>query len=990
MVNELRELLLRGEPQPAPADILQQPEPSLGYIRGQARLIERSGASLGLMPFESEGELVDFPAIKPKSERWFQRIENPESEYWDLSKEDRIRFNAALALGGSKVARKEFPAVTQPPYYAHGHIASMGQAFLEGLGIPRDEWQQVAEEWRTPTGWKTGAAVVGEIAKYVALIRLLPLKGLAAETAAAGIVGARRQIGAEKPSIDAVFEEMAAVGATAGVLRGTLSGLRRGQKVYAVSRPVVKTPTVRETKVDAPITDITPEEAAMTVGFFGYTPELAKSIQQSWEGVVNTTTRQAAKVIPAKIRDFTKGVAVGHVPPELRQIMRDKRVAISMGRLHADDLAKIIEKEIPKKHQYEVYKTLDPTHIGDLGEFPIEFQAIVRQARNKIDELGQEAVGLGLFDAETYYKNVGEYMGRYYKPHELLKKRVQMWSTQKWFRTGIKGERFKHRKLETTAEREAAGLITDPSYAVSNTIKDLVYDVETAKMFRRISQNPEWVSTVEKEGFRYIPKSKKFGDLAGKFVNKDIQDELKQVLDMRSVAGRIYDSSLSLWKLGKTAYSPATQGRNIFSNTVLADWGGLSPYRLDIYAKAFKDYIGKGPIYREAQAAGLMGTDWFGAEIGPVLSPISKAKGSMFSLAFELPILKQARKIVAAPARFYQGTEQFFKLSLYHLKRLEGMSPTKATAYAHKYLFDYSDLSPFLHKLRRSPFGGPFLTFTAKMLPIAVETAVKHPVKFGKYFVLGKMINEYSKAHLGISDDDALEIRRNLPPWRRNGLQLFLPVRDKNDRPIMWDLTYNMPWGDIAEQGTYIPVPIIGNIVERFVGSNPFFRIPAEYMTNVDIFRQKPIYRYGMETRGEAYAGHAYRQLAPGIARAVPKVYGAVRGEPTPSGEAPDPLVTTLDQLFGLRFYSFDLPKGKRINLAGMMKKRDELISSLYRIGYDQSLSQAEKDKKIAFVRREMDKLIQEHDRATVTVRPIKEKKDGVDINKLLRRKARR
>ncbi|TET93965.1 MAG: hypothetical protein E3J26_05370, partial [Candidatus Zixiibacteriota bacterium] len=163
-------------------------------------------------------------------------------------------------------------------------------------------------------------------------------------------------------------------------------------------------------KAEAPLTDLTPGESSVTLGCFGYTPELMESVQKTWTGVVDKAAKKAVELMPPKIADLTKTVTRGHLPAQVKQIIKDREKGIILGRRDAKELGESISKNVPEKYQFEVFKTLDPTHIGDLGEFPKQFQGWVQTARNKIDELGLEAVSLGLLKSEVYYRNLGEYL----------------------------------------------------------------------------------------------------------------------------------------------------------------------------------------------------------------------------------------------------------------------------------------------------------------------------------------------------------------------------------------------------------------------------------------------------------------------------------------------------------------------------------------------------------------------------------------------------
>jgi len=856
---------------------------------------------------------------------------------------------------------------------------SVDRGFLRGLGLPED-WLPEKAPAHDESAEMFGT-ILGEGLKFGLLSKFVPFKGAIREPLIGALSGGIRQIGAEEPSLSGVAEEAALIGAPSGIVRAAaptvgplLKSAKAAEKIQIAPKYVKPSQMASaEAKLSGPLVDAKGNELAVTVGFFGYTPEVAQSLQKAWGGLVDRTWAKTLDVMPKKIHDFVNVFSRGSLPPLAKQIIRDREKGIILGRRHAQNLGRAIREEVPEKYQFEVYKTLDPTHIGDLGEFPREYRPLVQAAREKIDALGLEATTLNLLDPQVYYRNVGEYLGRYYRP-KIETKKFFTDAFRKWFRLGVKGERFRHRILKTGAERERAGLITDPAYAVSNTISDLTYDIETAKAFRRIAQNPEWVVgkvPLDTKGWKWVPGQTKelqlrYGDLANKWVRNDIFDEINTITETRGQWARLYDRLLGSWKYGKTALNPATHGRNIFSNVILADFAGLSPLRLDVYAKAAREYLKKGPLYQEALEQGLFGADWLQAEVKSLFSA-TRGKKSMFDIIGE----SWMGKVVKKPGQIYQGEEHFFKMAVYAHQRSMGATVEQAARHAHKYLFDYNDLAPVLKKLRRSPIGGPFLSFTAKALPVIMETAVKHPFRVGKYYVMFRAMNEYGKTMIGMDDDEYNAMKHSLPPWRRSGWNILLPFRDKEDKPILWDLTYNLPWGDIAEQGTFIPVPVLGAVVERFVGTNPFARVPIEIAVNKNIFRDKELFTRDLDRliagkvlppglggrATEAVLSHAGTQFAPGIAVVTPPLISAAAGKPLPSGEKPDPFITTLNKLFGLKFASIDIPRGEKIKRSTLDNKRKELIKKVYRIQFDQSLTPEERESELNKLRAAMEKL---------------------------------
>lgn len=740
-------------------------------------------------------------------------------------------------------------------------------------------------------------------------------------------------------------------------------------------------------------TDLTSEAGQqITLCMWGYTPDAARELQAAWSGMVDRGVQRMVRVIPERIKATMAGMFSSPAPKEVQQLIKNVRKGRAAGKAEAAQVGRMIRDNIPPEMQTEALKYLDPTILDDPGTLwgysthraPTDAEqvwtATLNQARQRIDDLSEQFVGLDLLSREKYLETVGEYLRRSYR-------RNDRYGTFARFRSKplIKGDELKGRKLTTPEEREAAGIILDAPYAVSRTIGDLTFDLEAAKMLRKIGQNPEWArpagafedaNLAAAEDFVRAPKDIRYGDLSDMWVKRGVMAELEGLIPVSRAGtkGRLmdelqdaYDIALSGWKFGKTALNPATHGRNVLSNVVLADLGGLSPYRVDIYAKALKDYLSKGPLYQEAAETGLLGTDWFGAEIQGYLEPFNQTKNAgMVRRVWELASNSVVAKGVKKAGDLYQGEEHWFKLALYAHRRSLGDTPMRAAAHAQKYLFDYSDISPMMRKLRQSPFGGPFLSFTYKSLPVIVESAVKHPVRFWKWPLMFHALNEGSKHMIGMTDEQYEAMQKTLPDWQKSTFltpKVLLPTRGVGGKPRVLDLTYNLPWGQVGEQGELFKrLPVLkdipgGALIDPFVGSNPFVNTAIELVTNKNMFTGKEIFTPGVDDQipgdlvpqgmgggaTENILTHVYRQMAPGIMVNAPSIYKAATGGKHRTGEKMDIYSTVLSKIAGIKIIEVDEANNLRMAQVLLKKEQEKLVKRLASIRYNQSKTDEEK-----------------------------------------------
>lgn len=176
----------------------------------------------------------------------------------------------------------------------------------------------------------------------------------------------------------------------------------------------------------------------------------------------------------------------------------------------------------------------------------------------------------------------------------------------------------------TKAERTSWGEIEDAGYRFVRGQAEVAHDLSMATMFKKISDNPEWVSDTPKnlngEDWVEVPTSKvhknsqmkKYGNLSGKYVKPEIWRAIKhynQPLFGRGKAATLYRNLLNRWKMYKTVYNPVSHFNNAISNTQMYYMAGYSSRGL---AESLKE-LAKGEnskLWREARDAGLFGTDW--------------------------------------------------------------------------------------------------------------------------------------------------------------------------------------------------------------------------------------------------------------------------------------------------------------------------------------------------------------------------------------------
>ncbi len=438
------------------------------------------------------------------------------------------------------------------------------------------------------------------------------------------------------------------------------------------------------------------------------------------------------------------------------------------------------------------------------------------RARNEFKKLGEEAVSQGLLDADTYFANINKYMPRMYTQFETPA------AFQKYI-AGVKPNRadlsrFMQRQDIPEEVRKAMGEILEAGYPVGKGLAQMRQSIEMNKFFGEVAT--KFSSKAMGEGLAKLPEAKTLGKLSGKYVPAPIFDDINEIIRTKSKTEKALNRVVAGFKFGKVVMNPATHARNIMSNFVLNNFEGLSPVRLDVYARAAKSLLKKDELYKEAKNAGL-GLDTFAAqELKGLLGEQSKMGGVVKGAVDKLSSL-------------YQKEEEFAKMAMYIFQKGKGLSPEEAFKIAERATFNYAQVTPMIRRLRQSAFGFPFITFTYKATPQILKTAITKPGKISAISKIAKGVE--SKA-----DQKELEAEREVEPdYIRNGYFVRLPNKDKLGRSGYFDLTYIIPFGDLVS-GQFL-VPQSGeNIVQAALREQPLLNAFAEIRTNKDFFG-KPI-----------------------------------------------------------------------------------------------------------------------------------------------------
>ncbi|TET55073.1 MAG: hypothetical protein E3J54_00835 [Actinobacteria bacterium] len=585
---------------------------------------------------------------------------------------------------------------------------------------------------------------------------------------------------------------------------------------------------------------------------------------------------------------------------------------------------------------------------------------LANEAKQTLYDLGKQAVDLELLSEQTFFKNAGRYMPRLYTSKEYQSLLTQFKITKP---NRLDLSRFQKRKDIPKEIRKEMGEILTPGYPVAKGIMQLTHDIEMAKFFKNTASNKEWAiikkpqiskktgkpihyktttyhpltgKPIEHFGvkkaftdpipkdWKQLPSNKKLGDLSESYVHPEIFADISEVIRIQTQGDKIWRKSLGAWKFGKVIMSPKTHARNVMSNSILAHLGGMPMYEQPVYlTKAIRAMRGKTDYWKAAKKEGLLRETFTNAELRSLFDQVEgqlkglKAGGLPEKFGTIGTGWEKTKVGMRKAAKLYEAEEQWFKMAKYiHNIERKKMSPLKAAKDAEKWLFNYSKVTKFQEKYRTKWYGAPFATFTFKALPRIAEAAVKTPHRFILPAAMIYGLEEAARNYIGDTKEQAKakqEIRPEYMKGKTLGMSNFprVPIIDEYGREYYLNLTYILPWGDLAEGGGFMGIP--GGL-RPF--SQPFINEPVQQIANYDFFWKSQIVKEkelagktkAGKIKGEAKArlGHLAQTMLPTPFLDVAKGYSALKGVPDYKGRERPGKVVAADVFMGIKIYPVD------------------------------------------------------------------------------------
>ncbi len=246
---------------------------------------------------------------------------------------------------------------------------------------------------------------------------------------------------------------------------------------------------------------------------------------------------------------------------------------------------------------------------------------------------------------------------------------------------------------------------------------------------------------------------KKWGSLAGRFIERGVLSELKQAMSAPSQAEEIWNKVQGVFKAVLVPYNPASHINQIIGNTYFQFMAGVPVHRIiPDSLSAVKSILSKDELYYQAIKDGVFRGKYFNNTMGRGLYNFYKDVGTE---TVSGKTKKFLTSLGASPSRIYDSQDMIAKLSIYKNRRAQFLKQGMNEEESGKKAAEYVTIVPSYHRLPGIVQGLdktllPFLAFpvralgtTARILTGNYGKDIKMALKYYGPAAVGLAYNEW-------------------------------------------------------------------------------------------------------------------------------------------------------------------------------------------------------------------------------------------------------
>jgi hypothetical protein len=481
-------------------------------------------------------------------------------------------------------------------------------------------------------------------------------------------------------------------------------------------------------------------------------------------------------------------------------------------------------------------------------------------------------------------------------------------------------------KRQTLSEdtMKKMGIITDTEYRVldtfnrvSKTLNEDKFLKEVDSMFGVSKDEAARLSRTLPESRQYvpIPDAKSYGALAGKWVPKDVANQIMNTLGTKADPEglrRTWEKIVSWWKVSKLA-APAPIMRNLYSGLPMANVFGNVPMQsipqdmarvLAAYSKGGKN----NPLLREFRMSGALDGDWVGNELKNILGGKPKGIKRMAELGMEA----------------FGTPDKFWRAVVFSYHRRQGKSIEEAGKIARQALLDYSSAPDWVNTLSRSGVM-PFAKFPFLAGKQTAKALYNNPAQVTKYTKLQNQVNTEDREKIM---PEYLKSRTLLPVGSSERIVNGKPQKVQQNI----DLSYILPFASDMSLGN----PLTDALMIAKTGRNGIGQqVIKPGMTN--------------EEKAKAYGTFALNTVSPSVVSPynIEKIYNGYYGNVDSKGRQYDVGDALAQTFLGVKNVPINIDEMfKQVMTKNQMEQRNA-TTMMNEIKKDKSLTPEQKKEKI-------------------------------------------